>query len=189
MNTSDHGPRGEAEALFFHMFPGYFDAEFIKNLPEDDSWEEMTLPLAGYEAHDVPVPAGVTFGFYEGPGDRLRAAVAEVDESWLKYYPETSRPYCAFAGEEIASFCLIEDFGAHPFTGREMKFGGPGCVGTVPRFRRRGIGLKMVDNATLILKDRGFDVSYIHYTGVGGWYAKLGYRTLVRWNGRGIVRA
>ena len=38
----------------------------------------------------------------------------------------------------------------------------------------------MVSLGTLILKERGFDYSYIHDTGVPDWYAKLGYKTIFR---------
>ena len=62
------------------------------------------------------------------------------------------------------------------------------CVGTVPEYRRQGIGLKMVQNVTQILKEKGYALGYIHYTGVGHWYAKLGYQTLVKWNSGGIIR-
>ena len=33
----------------------------------------------------------------------------------------------------------------------------------------------------------GFDLSYIHYTHLEHWYAKLGYRTILRWDRQGIV--
>ena len=59
--------------------------------------------------------------------------------------------------------------------------------GTIPAYRKQGIGLKMVQNATAILKEVGYDLSYIHYTAVGHWYARLGYQTILRWNSQGIV--
>ena len=58
---------------------------------------------------------------------------------------------------------------------------------TDPAYRRRGIGLEMVRRATGILKEKGYDISYIHYTGVAHWYAKLGYQTVLRWNGNGFL--
>ena len=70
---------------------------------------------------------------------------------------------------------------------RGLKIGGPGCVGTVPEYRRQGIGLRLVQLATGILKDQGYDLSYIHYTAVAPWYAKLGYQTVLKWNGRGFL--
>ena len=45
----------------------------------------------------------------------------------------------------------------------------------------------MVQNATAILKARGYDLGYIHYTSVGHWYAHLGYRTVLKWNCQGSV--
>ena len=55
-------------------------------------------------------------------------------------------------------------------------------VRAAPAFRRRGIGLKMVCDVTALLRDAGCDYSYIHYTGVAPWYARLGYRTCLRWS-------
>ena len=91
--------------------------------------------------------------------------------------------YCAFDGEKVVSFCILDEMGIC----QGLRIAGPGCVGTVPAYRKKGIGLKMVQNATAILKDRGYDISYIHYTQVGHWYARLGYRTVLRWNCRGIL--
>ena len=87
----------------------------------------------------------------------------------------------------IASFCIIEDMGTHTLDGRAVRIGGPGCVGTVPEYRNRGVGLTMVRNVTRILKEEGFDFSYIHYTGVAPWYRKLGYMTILKWNKNGIL--
>ena len=86
---------------------------------------------------------------------------------------------------EIASFCAVEEWENCLLSNGKNRVGAPGCVGTVPEFRRRGIGLKMVADVTAILKREGYDVSYIHYTGVARWYAKLGYRTCLRWTCRG----
>ena len=46
---------------------------------------------------------------------------------------------------------------------------------------------KIREGIVSILKDEGYDLSWIHYTAVGHWYAKLGYETVVRWNCKGIV--
>ncbi len=50
-------------------------------------------------------------------------------------------------------------------------------MGTVPAFRRRGIGLAMVAEASRILLERGWARIFLHDTGVYAWYAKLGYQT------------
>ena len=50
-----------------------------------------------------------------------------------------------------------------------------------------GIGLTMVKLVTEILKNEGYDYSYIHYTAVAHWYAKLGYTTILKWNKKGII--
>ena len=38
-----------------------------------------------------------------------------------------------------------------------------------------------------ILKEEGYDYSYIHYTGVAPWYEKLGYQTFAKWNKNGVL--
>ena len=78
--------------------------------------------------------------------------------------------------------------GEHELDGKLIKIGGPGCVGTVFGYRRQGIGLKMVQDVTRILKDEGYDISYIHYTGVAHWYAKLGYQSILKWDRHGILK-
>ena len=92
---------------------------------------------------------------------------------------------------------LYSSNGANPvygftYEGREFAVymscvGAPGCVGTVPACRRKGIGLKMVQNVTAILKRESYDLSCIHYTGVAPWYGKLGYETVLRWNRNGFL--
>ena len=82
----------------------------------------------------------------------------------------------------FASFCLLDDFGEY----EGVKIGAPGCVGTVTEYRRQGIGLRMIQLATAWFKEHGYDLSYIHYTYVGHWYARLGYKTVVKWNCNGM---
>ena len=89
----------------------------------------------------------------------------------------------AFDGEKIASFCVLEDIGVID----GMRIGAPGCVGTVPEYRRRGIGLEMVRRATETLRREGYDISWIHFTHLAGWYSKLGYSTVLRWNRGGFL--
>ena len=60
-------------------------------------------------------------------------------------------------------------------------------MGTLPEYRGHQIGLKMVQLATGIVQRRGFDIAYIHYTHIDHWYAKLGYKTVLRWNRDGVL--
>ena len=172
-------------ALFQEMHPGFFASEGIRTLPEEWTYEEMILPLGEYspEAVCIPVPEGLVFGWYRGSLEELRRAVARVDDQWPQYFNHSDRVFYATADGELASFCIVEDMGSF----RGLKIGGPGCVGTVPEYRRQGIGLRLVQLATGILKDQGYDLSYIHYTAVAPWYAKLGYQTVLKWNGRGFL--
>ena len=177
--------RMDWKALFDALYPGFFDMPSIRALPPSGQWEEMALDLKAFQPDDVriSVPEGITCGFYTGDRDALRRAVGRVDDTWPELFGEDARVYCAFDGHQVASFCLLEHMGDYD----GLRVGGPGCVGTLPEYRRRGIGLKMVQNATAILASEGFDISFIHYTGVAGWYARLGYRTVLRWNHRGFV--
>ena len=183
--TNDLRNARDWAALFCRMHSGFFEQPHIRALPEDGVWEEMALDLSGFSADAVkiPVPEGITFGLYRGEIEPLREVVRQVDESWPVIFRPGWRVYCAFDGGQVASFCLLEDMGTYD----GLRVGGPGCVGTLPAWRRRGIGLKMVQNATEILKREGFDLSYIHFTGVADWYARLGYRTVLRWSKTGII--
>lgn len=171
--------------LFSALHPGFFDREHIRALPPEKVYEEQLLDLHAFspDAFTILCPAHITFGFYKGEMAPLHEAVRSVEEGWVSCYHEGDLIYCAFDGERIVSFCLVDSFGVY----EGLRFGGPGCVGTVPEYRKQGIGLKMVQNVTAFLKERGDDFSYIHYTGVGRWYARLGYETMLRWNGQGIL--
>ena len=173
------------------IHPGFFREKSVRTLPAGAIYEEMILDLHAFDpaAFALPVPQNVTFGFYRGDRAALLAAVAAVDADWPQFFSADEKVYCGFADGRIASFCVMEDMGVHEFAGRAARFGGPGCVGTLPAFRRRGIGLKMVCDVTALLRDAGCDYSYIHYTGVAPWYARLGYRTCLRWTSAGPLPA
>ena len=177
------------EVLFREMHPGFFEKEYIRSINEELVYEEMILRLDEFDpnAYQKTFDSDVSFGVFQGSLNELYAAVEQVIPEWLKLYNEKSRVYCGFADGKIASFCMIEDMGEHLLDGRRIKIGGPGCVGTVPEYRKKGIGLVMVRDVTRILKEEGYDLSYIHYTGVAPWYYKLGYRTILKWNRHGIL--
>lgn len=175
--------------LFNEMHPGFFEPSRTSHMPEDMIYEEQFLTRDDSELAriSIEIPDGITFGFYDGDLETLHAAVAEVDDSWPQYFTPGQKFYCAYVNGEIASFCMASDMGTHSIDGVLVRIGGPGCVGTVPKYRRQGIGLKMIQNVTDYLFEEGYDISYIHYTGVGHWYAKLGYETVLRWNRHGFV--
>ena len=170
--------------MFAALQPGFFDKSYIASLPEDEVYEEQIIDLhAWQEGAPVPCPDHITFGFYRGDGAALQAVVREVEEDWPQWFGQTDRVFCAYDGDRVVSFCLLDSFGEAD----GKKVGAPGCVGTLPAYRRQGIGLRMVQKATAILQAEGYDLSWIHYTAVGHWYSKLGYETVVRWNCKGIV--
>lgn len=134
---------------------------------------EMKRSLSDFSAddYDLPVPCGTEFRICPICPE-LKEAVAAVDEDWVQYF-EGCEVFCGYLNGEIASFCILGDDETCLISdGRRM--GSVGCVGTVPKFRKRGIGLKMVALAMEELKRRGCEGCFIHYTNVYDWYAKLG---------------
>ena len=119
------------------------------------------------------------YRWYNGDIDKLKKAVAEVEEDWVKYFDAGSRVYTATVNGEIASFCLVSTDATNYLTDAFGRVGMPGCVGTVPRFRNRGIAIEMVARVTQYLKECGMDISFIFFTGVADWYKKLGYETFM----------
>ena len=180
---------GDMKRLFDQMYPRFFEAAYIRTLDEKLSYEEMVLWLKGFSSSQkISAPEGITFGFFSGDLESLHESVRAVNAVWTQYFQKPEEIFCAFEGDRVVSFCLLDDMGEYLLGARRVKVAGPGCVGTIPAYRKRGIGLRMVQLATQILKDRGYDISYIHYTGVAAWYAKLGYETIFRWNRNGILQ-
>lgn len=178
----------ECVQLFNRLHPNFFENEFIASLPEEYIFDEMILPLKEFDesVYDKKFGSDVSFGFYDGDLEELKKEVEKVEKSWTPFFGGDDRIFCGYVNGKVASFCLVSDMGTHNINGREIKMGGPGCVGTLPEYRDRGIGLMTVKRATQILKEEGYDYSYIHYTYVAPWYAKLGYKTVIRWNRNGI---
>ncbi len=176
--------------LFQSIFPNHFEKDYIRSLPNDAVFQEMLLKLDNFDErlYQKQLNDNISFGYYHGSPDELSKAVRKVDESWTEFFTADNKVYCGFIGEKIASFCLLDDMGTHHIDGHSFRIGAPGCVGTLPEFRSMGIGLTMIKNATLLLKNEGFDYSYIHFTNVAQWYAKLGYKAFAEWNKNGIIR-
>ena len=157
---------------------GFFEKQGYTVL---DHFDEMQGDLSAFRAADysLPVPEGASFGWYEGDAEALQRAVAQVDADWVQYFPEGQKVFCGMLNGEIASFCAVEEWENCLLSNGKNRVGAPGCVGTVPKFRRKGMGLKMVALACEELKKQGCDTCYIHYTGVAPWYAKLGFRVFL----------
>ncbi|MCR5685677.1 MAG: GNAT family N-acetyltransferase [Lachnospiraceae bacterium] len=177
------------KSLFEHMHPDFFEKEHIRNIPGGEVYSEMVLDPSSFDSgiYGKQFADNITFGKYNGDLTELHDAVEKVIPHWIPFFTEASEVYCGYVDGHIASFCMIEDMGTYEENGVTCKIGGPGCVGTLPEFRNLGIGLSMVRDVTQIFKKRGYDLSYIHYTGVPQWYAKLGYKTVLTWDRKGIL--
>ena len=173
------------QQLFEEIHPGFFRDKGIAGMPEDRVFSELIMDLREETPLEVPFtcPEGMTFSEYHGENGPLREAVGAVDEDWVQFFPEGTPVYCAFDGNRIAAFCILTDWDRH----QGLRIGGPGCVGTVPEYRGKGIGLELVRRATNLLREKDFDLSWIHYTHLERWYQKLGYRTILKWNRGGFT--
>lgn len=170
--------------LFDNLHPGYFEQAYIRSLPEDEIYAELVLDLHTFspETLEIPCPEHITFGLARDAHAGILEAVAQVDEDWVQYFEPDTPVFCAFDGGRIVAFCIVEEMGRW----QGLRIRGPGCVGTIPAYRKQGIGLKMVQKATAFLQTEGYDLAYIHYTHLEEWYARLGYETVLRWNCKGI---
>ena len=146
---------------------------------DDGEYAEMSLTLGSYREQTEPI-AGVTYGFYSGSMEELRELVAQVDPTWTQYYQEGIPVFCAYLDGKVVSFCIVEPADDCALAVPGIRVGSIGCVGTLPQYRGRKIGLRMVDLATVFLQQEGYHKSYICYTAIDHWYAKLGYKTYAR---------
>lgn len=170
--------------IFNTLHPDFFKNPDILNLPEDYVFTELIMDLHQKSCSKVqlPYPREITFDFYKGDLEKLQQAIAQVDQDWCQFFDKESEVFCAFDKDKIAAFCALDQMGLVD----GLKIGGPGCVGTLPQYRKKGIGLELVRRATEILRQQGFDLSWIHWTHLANWYGKLGYEPVLKWNCKGF---
>lgn len=163
----------------FHDLEAYRDY-FRKQGYDFEPYLEMDMFLKDYQLTAMEVPEEVTFGYYEGNLEMLHKAVAEVEEEWVQYFNREDKFFCAYIDGKIIAFCILGFDDDCVLADGSNKVGSVGCVGTLPQYREKGIGLNMVARATQILKEAGCDRSFIHYTALDKWYGRLGYKTFMR---------
>lgn len=154
-----------------------YQAYFEKQGYTFEPYVEMDMWLKDYTMPQMPVPEGVTFDYYKGSLEELHKAVFKVEEDWVQFFNEGDCFYCGFLDGKIVSLCILGFDDDWVISDSSMRVGSVGCVGTVPEYRKQGIGLAMVAHATQILKEAGCDKSFIHYTSFDKWYGRLGYET------------
>lgn len=144
------------------------------------SFCEMELSLNGFTVPSAKLTHNAAFRFFDGDIGIIRSAVKEVDADWVQYFNEDGQFFCCFADGELASFCIIDEDVSCALSDGASKIGSIGCVGTVPKFRRAGLGLHMVALGAQWLNARGCDKVFIHYTHLDKWYGKLGAKVFLR---------
>lgn len=157
---------------------GFFEKNGFDSVGECD---EMLLQLKDFQMDSLKLHGSdiAEYGWYDGDIEEIKNAVLKVDENWSQYFTINSNIYAAKVNGEIASFCLVDINCQNYLTDKYGKVGMPGCVGTVPKFRNKGIALEMVAKVTEYLKTKGMDISFIFFTGVADWYEKIGYKTFL----------
>ncbi len=143
-------------------------------------FNEMELDLSRFTLSETKLSDEITFGFYEGDIGSLHRAVFDVDEEWVQYFTDEQLFFCGYVSGELASFCIVGTDEHCLLSDGKIKVGSVGCVGTIPKFRGRGIGLRMVALASEYLKKQNCDKVFIHYTHIDKWYRKLGARVFQR---------
>jgi ribosomal protein S18 acetylase RimI-like enzyme len=157
---------------------------------------DMTMQLGDYVYPawvENKSPAGLTLRYAlltDATG--LYAALQDDDDGdlrgWLGYYTNKmqSQQYdyilLALIEGKIVGFVILLEGDMtwqRCFDGRT---GGFGCLGVSNSYRGKGIGRVLASKATLILKQRGLDTSYVGWTWLEDWYGALGYRTWKRFH-------
>ncbi|MBP3922119.1 MAG: GNAT family N-acetyltransferase [Ruminiclostridium sp.] len=169
---------GNEDASEFFRKRGYKESHITYN---------MDIDTADFEyAHlNIPKPSNIEYRFAEeSDKEELLKAVELVVPDWVDMYRECDDEILlAICDGRIAGFEMLNEYGG-VFTKNAEKHGCIGCVGTVPEFRKRGIGLDMTARSVQILKDRGCDKVQLLYLVLDKWYGKLGfYITSTQWMG------
>lgn len=141
---------------------------------------DMTVPLPVLKTADIP--NSVTFAL-QCANDAVLEAVKNVEPAWLGVYENTDEDVIlAKVNGNIAGFCLVSAW--NRFSAGRRDVGSVSCVGVLPEYRKRGIGLAMVSEALGYLTEEGFARAELLHTSIPGWYGKLGFEPLHRlWMG------
>ena len=128
------------------------------------------------------IPNSVTFAL-QCANDAVLEAVKNVEPAWLGVYENTDEDVIlAKVNGNIAGFCLVSAW--NRFFGGCREVGSISCVGVLPEYRRRGIGLAMTASAARYLRDEGCTCAELLYTSIPQWYAKIGFTPIHRlWMG------
>lgn len=151
----------------------------------------MDIDTADFEYNllNIPKPENITYRFAESFDlDELLRAVEQTEPGWVDMYRECDEEILlAICDGKIVGFEMLSDEGGI-FTKNAEKHGCIGCVGVVPKFRKKGIGLDMTARAVQILKEKGCDKVQLLYLILDKWYGKLGfYITSTQWMGQKTV--
>ena len=164
--------------------------EFFKKRGYSAEWtsSNLHLELDDFDIYKLNIPEKpdtVSFRMAE-ENDRpaLMRAVKYTDEKWVGIYENLDAPVMlAVQNDEIIGMQILDPVGARfPIKGK--KTAQIGCVGIVPKARKQGIGMRMVVEGALWLKDRGCNSAELRYSALDDWYAKVGaYITDRQWMG------
>lgn len=186
---------GQGNGYIFQGVPAESEGavEFFKHHGYTADWTSvnMRLDLRKFDKSALKIhhcPVDVTFRLAEkSDHDELLAAVAAVNENWLKYFENSDDPVLlAVRGGTIVGFEFLSTEDVR-FTFAGEMIGSVGCVGVIPEARRSGIGLRLVAEGLHRLKAQGCTSVELLYVALVEWYARLGFETMHRqWMGEKV---
>lgn len=169
---------------------------FQKNGYEEIKWSvDLVMFLKDYDYENTlklinaPDLSTIVFRYAQKEdAERLEEAVKEVDEDWCQYVTPESPTLLVEEHGEIMGFECVNTGGFKSPGSPDLICGAVGCVGVVPKFRKRGIGKVMVAYGTNELKKQKVDVCYIGFTHLEKWYQSMGFETFLRfWMGKKFI--
>ena len=190
---------GKGSSYLFQGVPFFSDRGICRFFEKrgysaDGESVDMTMELKDFFIDRVQIPdcpENIVFRYVKDTEQeklQLLRAVNLIDPDWCRYY-ENTRDFVLAAEEEgeLIGAAIISRSGA-PFCPEGSQTTGEiGCVGVVPKARKKGIGLRLVAIGTDELKKMGSQTAYIGYTHLEDWYASLGYKPFMRfWMGQKV---
>ncbi len=188
---------GRGSSYLFQGVPFLADrgpCPFFEKRGYSADWEsvDMTMELKDFSIDRVQIPEcpeNIVFRYAKDTErGKLLDAVNLIDPDWCRYYEQTEDHVLVAEEEgELVGAALVSRDGAPFYTEGSRITGEIGCVGVVPKARKKGIGLRLVAIGTDELKKMGSDTAYIGYTHLEDWYASLGYKPFMRfWMGHKV---